>query len=121
MAQPHDSESASGTAAQLEKARRDKFDRLVAMGIDPWGKRFDGALPIADVRGRGEDVEKTADDGPTVRVAGRIMLLRSAGSLVFIDLHDRTGRIQLMLGKKQVGPEIWQVVDCLDLGDIVGV
>ncbi|MFM8735344.1 MAG: lysine--tRNA ligase [Pirellulales bacterium] len=121
MAQPPDSGAASGTAAQLEKARRDKFDRLVAMGIDPWGRRFDGATPIAGIRGRGEGVGREDADGPAVRVAGRIMLLRSAGSLVFVDLHDRTGRIQLMLGKKQVGPEIWQIVDCLDLGDIVGV
>ena len=113
--------SAAGTAAQLEKARRDKFDRLVAMGIDPWGRRFDGAAPIADVRGRGEGVGREDAEGPTVRVAGRIMLLRNAGSLVFIDLHDRTGRIQLMLGKKQVGPDVWKIVDCLDLGDIVGV
>ena len=49
------------------------------------------------------------------------MLLRSAGSLVFINLVDRTGRIQIMLGKKQVGPEIWKVVDCLDLGDVIGI
>ncbi len=114
-------ESTAGTAAQLEKARRDKCDRLVALGIDPWGKRFGDVMPIADVRARGEGIDKAADDGPTVRVAGRIMLLRSAGSLVFIDLHDRTGRLQLMLGKKQVGPEVWKVIDCLDLGDIVGV
>jgi lysyl-tRNA synthetase class 2 len=40
---------------------------------------------------------------------------------VVLDLHDRTGRIQIMLGKKQVGPEAWQVVGCLDLGDVVGV
>jgi lysyl-tRNA synthetase, class II len=113
--------AASGTAAQLEKARRDKLDRLVALGVDPWGKRFDDVVAIGDVRARGEGIDKAADDGPTVRVAGRIMLLRSAGSLVFVDLHDRTGRIQLMLGKKQVGPEIWKIVDCLDLGDIIGV
>ena len=117
----HPGEPASGTASQLEKARRDKLDRLVALGVDPWGKRLDGAAAIADVRARGEGLDKTADDGPNVRVAGRIMLLRSAGSLVFVDLHDRTGRVQLMLGKKQVGPEIWKIVDCLDLGDIVGV
>ncbi len=95
----HPGESASGTAAQLEKARRDKLDRLVALGIDPWGKRFGDVMPIADVRARGEGIDKAADDGPNVRVAGRIMLLRSAGSLVFVDLHDRTGRVQLMLGK----------------------
>ncbi len=122
MANPNDPESVTrGTAVQLEKARRDKLDRLVAMGVDPWGRRFDGAAPIADIRSVGERVAKEADDGPAVRIAGRIMLLRSAGSLVFVDLHDRTGRIQLMLGKKQVGPEIWKVVECLDLGDIIGV
>ena len=111
----------AGTASQLEKARRDKFDRLVAMGIDPWGQRYDGVSPIAEVRGQGESLDKASETGPTVRVAGRIMLLRSAGSLVFIELHDRTGRIQLMLGKKQVGPDLWNIVACLDLGDMIGV
>jgi len=110
-----------GSGAALEKARRDKLDKLKSLGVDPWGRRFDDALAITDVRARGEALDKAADDGPTVRVAGRIMLLRSAGSLVFIELADRTGRIQLMLGKKQVGPETWKLVDCLDLGDIVGV
>jgi lysyl-tRNA synthetase class 2 len=116
-----DSAAARGTGAALEKARRDKLDRLVALGVDPWGRRFDGAAAIAAVRAQGEALAKDADDGPTVRVAGRIMLLRSAGSLVFLDLHDRTGRIQIMLGKKQVGPEAWKIVDCLDLGDLVGI
>ena len=116
----------SGTAAGLEKARRDKLLKIAALGIDPWGSRFDGAQPIADVRHLGEPLrraegEPAADDGPTVRVAGRIMLLRSAGSLVFISLADRAGRIQIMLGKKQVGPDAWKLVDCLDLGDLIGI
>ena len=49
------------------------------------------------------------------------MLLRNAGRLVFLDLVDRTGRLQVMIGKKQVGPDTWPVVGCLDLGDIIGV
>ena len=110
-----------GTGAALEKARRDKLDKLAALGIDPWGGRLDDVTPIATARSQGEAVAKDSDAGPTVRVAGRIMLQRSAGSLVFLDLHDRTGRIQIMLGKKQVGPEAWKIVDCLDLGDLVGI
>ena len=110
-----------GTAAQLEKARRDKLAKLAASGIDPWGQRFDAATAIADVRARGEALAKDAEDGTSVRVAGRIMLQRNAGSLVFLSLADRTSRIQIMLGKKQVGPEAWQVVGCLDLGDLVGI
>jgi len=118
--------TASGVAAGLEKARREKLARIAGMGLDPWGSRFDGAAPIAEVRAAGEALkrpegEPPAEDGPTVRVAGRIMLQRSAGSLVFLSLADRSGRIQIMLGKKQVGPEAWKLVDCLDLGDLVGV
>jgi lysyl-tRNA synthetase class 2 len=116
-------DAARGSGAQLEKARRDKLEKLRGLGLDPWGRRLDDVMPIADVRSRGDALDRAPDDtsGPTVRVAGRIMLLRSAGSLVFLDLVDRTGRIQVMLGKKQVGPEAWQVVQCLDLGDLVGI
>ena len=109
------------TATALEQARRDKLAKLGELGIDPWGQRFDDAAAIAAVRTEGEALDQAADDGPTVRVAGRIMLLRNAGRLVFLDLVDRTGRIQVMIGKKQVGPEAWPVVGCLDLGDIIGV
>jgi len=111
--------NAPGTS--LEAARRDKLDRLRALGVDPWGHRYDGVMPIDKVRGQGESLDKADENGPTVRVAGRILLLRSAGSLVFITLADRTGRIQIMLGKKQVGPDAWNVVGCLDLGDLIGV
>ncbi|MFM8891932.1 MAG: amino acid--tRNA ligase-related protein, partial [Planctomycetia bacterium] len=113
----------ASTRESLEKSRRDKLDKLVALGLDPWGRRYDGVAAIAHVREQGAALDPAPDftGGPTVRVAGRIMLLRSAGSLVFIDLADRTGRIQVMLGKKQVGPEAWKVVECLDLGDLIGV
>ncbi|NQW48291.1 MAG: lysine--tRNA ligase [Planctomycetes bacterium] len=124
VARPEASGPATATTkAALEKSRRDKLDKLRSLGIDPWGHRYDGAQPIADVRTAAAALDPAPDfsGGPTVRVAGRIMLLRSAGSLVFIDLADRTGRIQVMLGKKQVGPDAWKVIDCLDLGDLIGV
>jgi len=116
----------TSSAASLQQARRDKLDRLKALGIDPWGQRLDGVSAMATVRLQGDALDKNPDPAlsptePRVRVAGRIMLLRSAGSLVFIDLVDRTGRIQIMLGKKQVGPDLWKIVDCLDLGDLIGV
>ncbi|MEM9351814.1 MAG: lysine--tRNA ligase [Planctomycetota bacterium] len=58
--------------------------------------------------------------GPEVRAAGRIILHRDKGKLHFIDIQDMTGRVQLMVGKKQVGDD-WQIVEQLDLGDIIGV
>jgi lysyl-tRNA synthetase class 2 len=59
--------------------------------------------------------------GPNVRAAGRIILLRDKGKLLFVDIEDWTGRIQLFVGRNQVGEDNWKLIECLDLGDIVGV
>jgi lysyl-tRNA synthetase class 2 len=76
--------------------------------------KFDFRAWLAE-QGPGEMV------GPKVRAAGRIVLARDTGKLKFIDIADWTGRIQLFVGKAQVGPENWELSDCFDLGDIIGV
>jgi lysyl-tRNA synthetase, class II len=128
MTEPQRDEPTGG--ATLEAARRDKIAKLVALGIDPWGQRFDNHQAIGRIRGReGEIVVNPAAEegkppeqhGPQVRAAGRIVLQRRAGKLIFLNLHDWTGRIQLMVGKSQVGDEQWAVAQCLDLGDLLGV
>jgi lysyl-tRNA synthetase class 2 len=59
--------------------------------------------------------------GPKVRVAGRIMLMRPTGKLVFLNIRDWTGNIQIFIGKNQVGEENFDLTKLIDLGDIVGV
>lgn len=66
-------------------------------------------------QGRGELV------GPKVRAAGRIVLVRDKGKLLFIDIRDWTGDIQLLVGKKQVGEDDFALAGQFDLGDIIGV
>jgi len=56
--------------------------------------------------------------GPKVRVAGRIILQRPTGKLIFVNLRDRTGDIQLFIGKKQVGDD-WELAQQFDLGDLI--
>jgi lysyl-tRNA synthetase class 2 len=58
--------------------------------------------------------------GPQVRAAGRIVLSRDKGKLLFIDIRDMTGQIQLFIGQQQVG-ECWELAQQFDLGDIIGV
>ena len=58
--------------------------------------------------------------GPQVRAAGRIVLSRDKGKLLFIDIRDMTGQMQLFIGRDQVG-ESWELAQCFDLGDIIGV
>ena len=126
---PENTGTASG-AAMLEAARREKLRRLRELGVDPWGGRFDDKQPIGEIRAReSEIVQLPADDtsrgpreqGPKVRTAGRILLIRKMGKLVFLTLRDWTGDIQIFIGRKQVGPEQWALVECFDLGDIIGV
>ena len=115
----------------IEAARRQKMEKLIEMGIDPFGHRFDNQQAISDVRAlEGEITEETTTEkgreqktysGPKVRVAGRIVLMRPTGKLIFINLIDRTGTIQLFLGQAQVGERNWEIAQCLDLGDIIGV
>lgn len=128
---PDQPESVSSGAA-LEAARREKLRRLEQLGIDPWGARFDDRQWIGDIRARESEivVEPVGDcatgtppeaHGPKVRAAGRILLMRKSGKLLFIDIQDWTGRIQVLVGKRQVGERGWQVSECFDLGDLIGV
>lgn len=108
----------------LEAVRAEKLKKIEALGIDPWGHRFDDHRAIASVRAL--EVPKpaegeTPEPGPTVRIAGRIMLRRGQGKVVFLDVRDWTERIQVFVGKKQVGDLAWSLVDLLDLGDLIGV
>src|SRR5262249_34263977 len=92
---------------------------IAALGIDPWGGRFDDRQPIGVIRELAVPEDPAA--GPQLRAAGRVMSYRKMGKLRFIDLADRTGRIQIMVGQKQVDEASWQVVDLIDLGDLIGV
>jgi len=131
MTKPDTDSTASGGEG-LEAARREKLRKIKELGIDPWGQRFDDHQPISEIRDREDEivVEPVGDcqtgkppqtRGPKVRAAGRIMLRRKAGKLMFLDIHDWTGKIQIMIGKKQVGQENWELAQCFDLGDIIGV
>lgn len=133
-----------------EEARRAKLENIIALGIDPWGQRFDDRIAITEVRARigeaklkletGEllDLPCVEDDsnldfrawmqeqgkgqmmGPSVRVAGRIMSNRDTGKLMFIDLQDQSGSVQLFVGKSQVGADNWSLAQNFDLGDLIG-
>jgi len=125
-------EEATGSGAVLEAARREKLRKIEELGIDPWGSRFEGHSPIGDVRNRESEIKYTdppADSehtdpiqsGPKVRIAGRIILYRKKGKLAFLDIWDWTGKIQILIGKSQVGDENWELTQNLDLGDIIGI
>jgi len=78
-------------------------------------KRFPDRDEVASVRAEAERLEPGGEAADTRRLAGRVMGRREMGKLVFLDLVDRSGRIQLLCDTARTGP-----VD-VDLGNIVGV
>jgi lysyl-tRNA synthetase class 2 len=78
-------------------------------------KRFPDRDEVAAARAEAEELEPGAEAETTRRLAGRVMARRNMGRLVFLDLVDRSGRIQLFVRPEEVGE-----VD-VDLGDVVGV
>jgi lysyl-tRNA synthetase, class II len=126
------SEPPASSAGMHEASRREKLRKIQELGLDPWGGRFNRQMAIVAIRSReaeivvepippGSDQREPAQHGPKVRAAGRIVLQRKKGKLIFLDIRDWTGQIQLFIGRGQVGEENWALAECLDLGDLVGV
>jgi lysyl-tRNA synthetase, class II len=107
---------------ELIAVRRAKLDRLRADGIDPYPHAFPGVEPVADVlaaHGRLADGEET---DVRHRVAGRLAARRGQGKMAFLDLVDRSGRVQLQARLDVLGDEAHErLLSHVDLGDIVGV
>ena len=99
---------------ELIALRRKKLEALRAQGIEPFGPGFDVTGSIAEVRAQ-------FDEGQMLRVAGRITAHRDMGKSHFLDLRDATGRIQIYIHSKEVGPDLIELFRLLDIGDFIGV
>ncbi len=110
---------ASGKPDRFEAARLEKLQKIVELGHDPFGQRFDGHRPIAEVLPLCP--AESGVSGDRVRVAGRIMLRRKAGKLRFFDIKDATDKIQLLFSRGDLSDEQWELMGQLDLGDVVGI
>lgn len=100
---------------KFERQRNEKVVRLRELGVDPYGGRYEGSESSASIRERYVD-EK---DGQLACAAGRIVLLRDIGKLIFITLRDSAGTIQLGLSKKLLSAQ-WEAAKLLELGDVIG-
>jgi lysyl-tRNA synthetase, class II len=113
-------QTAEADTSQLLAERRQKLDELRADGIDPYPVSFRERSAIADVLDRYAALEAGEESGEAERVAGRLSARRGHGKASFLDLVDRTGKIQLHARKDVLGDDYERLVD-LDLGDVVGV
>ena len=96
--------------------RYEKLQQLTEKGINPYGNKFEVTTNTAEI-----ETGFTELEGRTVKLAGRIMAIRTHGKASFADLMDMTGRIQLYVKIDQVGAEEYHTFSELDIGDVIGV
>jgi lysyl-tRNA synthetase class 2 len=108
--------SSSEDLNHVLRARREKLDALAAIGAAPFAYSFDRSHGCGPALGLLGDKE----EGPVVRVAGRLVALRGHGKTMFAHLADDTGRIQLYFRKDELG-DAFALVELFDLGDVVGI
>ena len=99
---------------EIRRVRMDKLKDLEANGIAPYGMRFDRTSSISEVLEHFKEKKE-------VIIAGRLMANRSHGKVMFADLEDQSGKIQLFVKVQQVVTNGFEVVKALDIGDIIGV
>ena len=97
--------------------RREKLERLRASGVDPYSRGF---RPTHTTRSARELLGDSENTDP-VAIAGRLMVKRKQGGLIFADVQDGLGRIQLMATREILGEQEFERFADLDAGDILGV
>jgi lysyl-tRNA synthetase, class II len=106
---------------ELIAERRAKAARIRETDADAFPHAFAGVEPIAEVRAAYEHLDVGEETDDRHRVAGRIAGRRGSGKAAFLDLLDRTGKIQLHARVDVLGADRFGALTALDLGDIVGV
>jgi lysyl-tRNA synthetase class 2 len=102
-------------------ARRQKLTDLRAAGVEPFPYAFPGAGSVAAVREQHGALQAGEETDVPHRLAGRLAARRGQGKMAFLDLVDRSGRIQLQARVDELGPERMEMLLGLDLGDLIGV
>jgi len=98
------------------KARREKLAALEEQGIAPFAYAFDRTHDAAEAIAALGD----AEEGPSVRVAGRIVSWRGQGKTIFAHVADMSGRIQLYFRRDDLGEQAFGQLKLFDIGDVIG-
>ncbi len=110
-----------GRLDELVAERRAKALALRQASAEHFPYSYPGVVAIASVRAQYGDLEAGAETEDSRRVAGRVAARRGQGGAAFIDLVDRSGRIQLYARRDTLGEAAFATLTDLDLGDWLGV
>ena len=100
------------------QVRIDKMHKIEEHGWKPFGYRFLYTHRSADIAAQFDELSEKETE---VKMAGRIMAFRGHGKTCFMDMQDKTGRIQVYVRKDVIGEENYALIKLMDIGDTVGI
>ena len=118
---PNTEEAAVLTANEINEqmqVRIDKMHKIEEHGWKPFGYRFLYTHRAADIAAQFDELSEKETE---VKMAGRIMAIRGHGKTCFMDMQDKTGRIQVYVRKDVIGEENYALIKLMDIGDTVGI
>ena len=122
MPAPEDSQTEEPRKlSELLAERRSKLDQLRADGVEPFPVSFADRTDVGSVVKLYSGLDEAGESDDTVRLAGRLSARRGHGKASFLDLVDRSGRIQLHARLDVLGEQPYRQLVGLDLGDLIGV
>ncbi|MBY0112388.1 MAG: lysine--tRNA ligase [Phycisphaerales bacterium] len=116
----------------LEQQRRLNRDEAAKLGVNPYGTRTDGLIPLSQARALYDDAANTdfnansknpgyADPRPRASVAGRVMLLRDGGKLIWMTIRDHSDALQIAVSQRDCSELGFKVAKLTDLADVIVV
>lgn len=118
---PNTEEAAVLTENEINEqmqVRIDKMHKIEEHGWKPFGYRFLYTHRAADIAAQFDELSEKETE---VKMAGRIMAIRGHGKTCFMDMQDKTGRIQVYVRKDVIGEENYALIKLTDIGDTVGI
>lgn len=118
---PNTEEAAVLTENEINEqmqVRIDKMHKIEEHGWKPFGYRFLYTRRAADIAAQFDELSEKETE---VKMAGRIMAIRGHGKTCFMDMQDKTGRIQVYVRKDVIGEENYALIKLMDIGDTVGI
>jgi len=100
----------------MDKLRLEKLKKLRELGIEPYPYKYKQTHHSLEIK---NNFSKLANK--KVSVAGRIMSIRGHGKILFCDLRDWQGDIQIVIQYDKIGPGPFELFKLFDVGDIIGV
>ena len=118
---PNTEEAAVLTENEINEqmqVRIDKMHKIEEHGWKPFGYRFLYTHRAADIAAQFDELSEKETE---VKMAGRLMAIRGHGKTCFMDMQDKTGRIQVYVRKDVIGEENYALIKLMDIGDTVGI